>query len=149
MKPRRENGATFVSPMKSGVCRGSALMEGFPRDLLECAFSRQSNTNHQPARIFGISAGEIFGLIRPVKKTRPPAEYDACAALPCPDIEIGLRRPVNYRMHGWGAGLCDPSHNWRKKLRPASWRQGPGRDCSWHRGFPRPGRCQCRDLAGL
>jgi hypothetical protein len=36
----------------------------------------------------------------PQKKTRPPAEYDACAALPCPDIEIGLRRPVNHRMHG-------------------------------------------------
>jgi hypothetical protein len=29
------------------------------------------------------------------KKTRPPAEYDACATLPCPDIEIGLRHPVD------------------------------------------------------
>lgn len=28
------------------------------------------------------------------KKTRPPAEYDASATLPCPDIEIGLRHPV-------------------------------------------------------
>jgi hypothetical protein len=27
------------------------------------------------------------------KKTRPPAEYDAHAALPCPDIEIGSRQP--------------------------------------------------------
>jgi hypothetical protein len=40
---------------------------------------------------------EVFGPIRPGKKTRPPAEYDACAALPCPDIEIGLRRPVSHR----------------------------------------------------
>ena len=29
------------------------------------------------------------------KKTRPPAEYDALATLPCPDIEIGLRHPVD------------------------------------------------------
>jgi hypothetical protein len=28
------------------------------------------------------------------QKTRPPAEYDAHAALPCPDIEIGSRHPV-------------------------------------------------------
>jgi hypothetical protein len=28
------------------------------------------------------------------KKTRPPAEYNANAALPCPDIEIGSRHPV-------------------------------------------------------
>jgi hypothetical protein len=48
------------------------------------------------------------------KKTRPPAEYDACAALPCPDIEIGSRRPVNHRMHGGHAGQCDPLHNRRK-----------------------------------
>jgi hypothetical protein len=36
----------------------------------------------------GASAGSIG------KKTRPPAEYDAHAALPCPDIEIGSRHPV-------------------------------------------------------
>src|SRR6185437_6465425 len=28
------------------------------------------------------------------QKTRPPAEYDALATLPCPDIEIGSRHPV-------------------------------------------------------
>jgi hypothetical protein len=28
------------------------------------------------------------------KKTRPPAQYDAAAALPCPDIKIGSRHPV-------------------------------------------------------
>src|ERR1700722_6845159 len=36
------------------------------------------------------------------KKTRPPAEYDACAALPCPDIEIGSRRPVAIKATGAG-----------------------------------------------
>jgi hypothetical protein len=33
-----------------------------------------------------------FGKAKP-QKTRPPAEYDAHAALPCPDIEIGSRQP--------------------------------------------------------
>jgi hypothetical protein len=30
-----------------------------------------------------------FARLIPPKKTRPPAEYDAYAALSCPDIEIG------------------------------------------------------------
>jgi hypothetical protein len=42
---------------------------------------------------FGSVAGLGGGLDVP-KKTRPPAEYDAHAALPCPDIEIGSRHPV-------------------------------------------------------
>lgn len=29
------------------------------------------------------------------KKTRPSAQYDACTALPCPDIKIGSRHPVS------------------------------------------------------
>src|ERR1700722_4832697 len=62
---------------------------------------------------------EVLVPIRPAKKTRPPAEYDACAALPCPDIEIGLRRPVNHRVHGRGAGRCDPLHSRPKKSRLA------------------------------
>jgi hypothetical protein len=34
------------------------------------------------------------------QKTRPPAEYDAHAALPCPDIKIGLRHPVGGLLPG-------------------------------------------------
>jgi hypothetical protein len=37
---------------------------------------------------------QLVGKAKP-QKTRPPAEYDAHAALPCPDIEIGSRQPGN------------------------------------------------------
>ena len=39
MKPRRENGATLVSPMTSDVSMGSALM--MDSSWLRCAYSRQ------------------------------------------------------------------------------------------------------------
>jgi hypothetical protein len=37
------------------------------------------------------------------------------AALPAPDIEIGLRRPVNCILPGPSAGECDPLHKGREK----------------------------------
>ena len=75
---------------------------------------------------------------RPARKTRPPAEYDACAALPCPDIEIGLRRPVNYRVHGRGASQCDPFHNRHKKVAAGSLRRRGTAQCPAS-GLPRTG----------
>ena len=47
MKPRRENGATFVSPMKSGVCRGSALMAGFLKDWLGMRIQQAIAAKHK------------------------------------------------------------------------------------------------------
>jgi hypothetical protein len=55
-----------------------------------------------PAREDLCGTGGRVGVSRAdpaAQKTRPPAEYDACAALPCPDIEIGSRRPVNHKVH--------------------------------------------------
>jgi hemolysin activation/secretion protein len=37
--------------------------------------------------------------------------------LPAPDIEIGSRHPVNFRMPGILAGMCEPVHKGGKKLR--------------------------------
>jgi hypothetical protein len=37
--------------------------------------------------------------------------------LPAPDIEIGSRHPVNFRMPGIPAGMCEPVHKGGKKLR--------------------------------
>jgi hypothetical protein len=34
--------------------------------------------------------------------------------LPAPDIEIGSRHPVNYRMPGILPGMCEPFHKNRK-----------------------------------
>src|ERR1700738_1025234 len=39
-------------------------------------------------------------------------------ALPAPDIEIGLRHPVNYSLARNRADECDPFHSRYKKLRP-------------------------------
>jgi hypothetical protein len=35
--------------------------------------------------------------------------------LPAPDIEIGLRHPVNCTLPRESAGVCDPVHNGHKK----------------------------------
>ena len=37
-------------------------------------------------------------------------------ALPAPDIEIGLRHPVNCTMPRVCTDICDPVHNQRKKV---------------------------------
>src|ERR1700732_1148383 len=37
-------------------------------------------------------------------------------ALPAPDIEIGLRHPVNYTLPREFMGMCDPVHNRHKKI---------------------------------
>jgi hypothetical protein len=37
-------------------------------------------------------------------------------ALPAPDIEIGLRHPVNHRLPRECSGKCDPFHSRRKKV---------------------------------
>jgi hypothetical protein len=37
--------------------------------------------------------------------------------LPAPDIEIGSRHPVNFRMPGIFTGMCEPVHKGGKKLR--------------------------------
>jgi hypothetical protein len=37
-------------------------------------------------------------------------------ALPAPDIEIGLRHPVNCMLPRIMTGICDPVHNEREKL---------------------------------
>jgi hypothetical protein len=59
MKPRRENGATFVSPMTSDVRTGSALMMDFLRFNVGGAFSKRSrrNANHQPASSHPLDIG--------------------------------------------------------------------------------------------
>jgi hypothetical protein len=76
--------------------------------LLRGTFSKQrpGNASHQPARtaVFWTEPERLRSVDGTVeamagrsiarKKTRPPAEYDADAALPCPDIEIGSRHPV-------------------------------------------------------
>jgi hypothetical protein len=36
--------------------------------------------------------------------------------LPAPDIEIGSRHPVNFRMPGIPAGMCEPVHKGGKKV---------------------------------
>jgi hypothetical protein len=45
--------------------------------------------------------------------------------LPAPDIEIGSRHPVNFRMPGICAGMCEPVHKGGKKLQqgvPRRWK---------------------------
>jgi hypothetical protein len=55
--------------------------------------------------------------------------------LPAPDIEIGSRHPVSYRMTGIFAGMCEPVHKDGKKLRqgaPQRWKKSSS-GCAKHR----------------
>src|SRR5204863_1533116 len=74
------------------------------------------------------SASSPRGLCRALpltsraQKTRPPAQYNAKRPCQPPDIEIGLRHPVNPTLPQQYPGECDPVHNWPKKLLAAnSW----------------------------
>jgi hypothetical protein len=50
--------------------------------------------------------------------------------LPAPDIEIGLRHPVNYTLPRYCAGNCDPFHNRQKNAGRAG-----ARGCIQSTGF--------------
>jgi hypothetical protein len=53
--------------------------------------------------------------------------------LPAPDIEIGSRHPVDFRMPGILTGMCEPVHIRRGKLaKPRRWRGSPSwKGASW------------------
>ena len=95
------------------------------------AFSRQSlrNANHQPARMRLVPKQKRGGgglsclqeAILPPKKEQGRQRSIPQTALPAPDIEIGLRRPVNYTLPGETAGRCEPVHTHRKKVAASPW----------------------------
>jgi hypothetical protein len=114
MKPRRENGATLVSPMISEVSRGSALIGR--SSFLGGAFGLQSgaNANHLLERCGAVGArsGPKIGHKKQGRRRNIPS-----TTLPAPDIKIGSRHPVNFTMPGILAGMCEPVHKGGKKLR--------------------------------
>jgi hypothetical protein len=81
------------------------------------AFSLQTgaNANHLLARCWSVGAqrdGPKIGHKKQGRRRNIPS-----TTLPAPDIEIGSRHPVNFRMPGILAGMCEPVHKGRKKLR--------------------------------
>jgi hypothetical protein len=104
-------------------------MAGFLKDWLGMRIQQAIAAKHKSPACEDLR--DALRLSAQCKKTRPPAEYDACAALPCPDIEIGLRRPVNRRVHGRGAGRRDPLHIRHKKIPAGALRKG-GRGAGRH-----------------
>jgi hypothetical protein len=82
------------------------------------AFSRATafNANHLLARL-RVGSGK-----KPVKKQGRRRSIPS-TTLPAPDIEIGSRHPVNFRMPGIFAVMCEPVHKGGKKFRRGSpWR---------------------------
>src|ERR1700681_1742134 len=79
MKPRRENGATFVSPMISDASWGSAVMIDPPacgRRIQQIIRGEgKSRACEDSAQIRGRWGG--IGKGGPEKKTRPPTQYNA------------------------------------------------------------------------
>src|SRR5664279_5040293 len=112
MKPRRENGATFVSPMTSDVSWCSALMLDF-LGALRVAHSANKRRRTQITCLRGLRQGSESEprpeFTRQKKQGRrrsiPPT------TLPAPDIEIGLRHPVKARLPRYFTGVCDAVHN--------------------------------------
>jgi hypothetical protein len=76
------------------------------------AFSRATvfNANHLLARL-RVGSGK-----KPVKKQGRRRSIPS-TTLPAPDIEIGSRHPVNFRMPGIFAVMCEPVHKGGKKFR--------------------------------
>jgi hypothetical protein len=127
MKPRRENGATFVSPMTSDVSRGSALMMDFPPVCWNVHSTKQllRKANHQPARIRLISVADASGASgKSGTKKQGRRRSITPSGLASPDIEIGLRRPVNYSLTRNFTEKCDPFHNRHKKCSAGSFGEG-------------------------
>jgi hypothetical protein len=60
----------------------------------------------------GAQRGKKSGIKKQGRRRNIPS-----TTLPAPDIEIGSRHPVNFRMPGIPAGMCEPVHKGGKKLR--------------------------------
>src|SRR6185295_1217059 len=120
MKPRRENGATLVSPMTSAVGSGSALMAALLCWLFWEAHSACKLVRTQITCLR--DAGRLcWG--RPAQRPKIGHKKQGrrrsipSTTLPAPDIKIGSRHPVNFRMPGILTGMCEPVHKGGKKLR--------------------------------
>src|ERR1700730_683483 len=136
VKPRRENGATFVSPTISDASWGSAVMIDPPacgRHIQQIIRGEgKSRACEDSTQIRGRWRG--FGTGGPAKKQGRRRSITP-TALPAPDIKIGSRRPVNRILTRFFTGKCDPVHKRRKKscgqLLGESWpraiRSGTGR----------------------
>src|SRR5438046_8209546 len=118
MKPRRENGATLVSPMTSEVGRGSALMAAL---LFWDAHSACKPARTQITCLRDVSRLGERTAQRPKNRAKKQGRRRSIPSttLPAPDIEIGSRHPVNFRMPGILTGMCEPVHKGGKKLRGA------------------------------
>src|SRR5450756_3046190 len=122
MKPRRENGATFVSPMTSDVSWVSARIMDFLRRVRE-AHSANKRRRKQITSLRGSQhwvdreRHRYFGREKEQGRRRsiPPT------ALPAPDIEIGLRHPVNCTLPRESTAVCDPVHNRHNKVAAGPW----------------------------
>src|SRR5882672_6831724 len=119
MKPRRENGAAFVSPMTSDVSRGSALMMNFPLVCWNCippnkCRARQITSLRGSKLISAADASAVSGKSATKKQGRRRSITPS--GLASPDIEIGSRRPVNCTLTQKFTDRCDPFHNRHKKV---------------------------------
>jgi hypothetical protein len=81
---------------------------------------RQASTSEQPTIASRRSPDKKQGRRRSITST----------ALPAPDIEIGLRHPVNCMMPRNATGICDPVHIRREKVVTAAGADGLLRDDS-------------------
>jgi hypothetical protein len=118
-KPARESFGESVrtkATLKSSISRllldPNLGKKAAPQDgYLGTAFSRQSlrNANHQPARMRPVSGQKRWGAGNPAARNEPRKEQGRQrsipqTALPAPDIEIGLRRPVEAIMARFQSG---------------------------------------------
>src|SRR5215213_1493579 len=117
MKPRRENGATLVSPMTSEVNWDSALIgrsSFFGRRIQLAKRCERKSPACEMHVGWGRAAAQKSGLKKQGRRRNIPS-----TTLPAPDIEIGSRHPVNFRMPGIPAGMCEPVHKGGKSCSKA------------------------------
>ena len=121
MKPRRENGATLVNPMTSDVCRGSALTFDFlglvGEGCIQLAMRAERKSPACEDRVWRSADASAAG--KSPAKEQGRRRSITLTALPAPDIEIGLRHPVNAQCPGIARAHVIQFTIGAKKFRPA------------------------------
>ena len=124
---RRRVGAGSVFPARLHAVVGRGRNRLCGRDELQFQIAGGQGNDRRaayPGRILARVAAGVGKLLRFLQaaagkegKKQGRRRSIPSTTLPAPDIEIGSRHPVNFRMPGIFAGMCEPVHKGGKKLR--------------------------------
>src|ERR1700693_905838 len=108
--------------MSAGVRRSRWISSGLvEKERIQLAMRSERKSPACEDRV--VTSADAWEQANRPQKEQGRRRSITLTALPAPDIEIGLRHPVNRTMPRNRTGICDPVHNRRKKV-PAARVQG-------------------------